>query len=96
MHTLCNKPFISFSDVPHNKTPKEVMDHLHEWISQLQVHPSHYSRGDTPSRQFLDQKYTTKQLWLIYKEHCMVLKLKGVSEEKFRFVFTHSYNIVSR
>ena len=96
MHTLCYKPFFSFSDEPHNKTPKEVMDHLHGWISDLQVHPSHYSRGNTPIRQYLDQKYSTKKLWEIYTDHCKILKIKEVSLEKFRVVYTHCYNIVSR
>ena len=49
MHTLCYKPFISFSEEPHNKTPKEVMDHLHGWISQLQVHPIQVGNSWTKS-----------------------------------------------
>ena len=72
------------------------MDHLHTWISGLQVHPSHYSRGDQQTRQYLDQKYSTTDLYHHYVEHCEINEIQEVSPEKFRVVFTHCYNIVSR
>ena len=71
MHTLCHKHFLfSFSEEPHNKTPQDVMDHLHTWISGLQVHPSHYSRGNQHTRQYLDQRYSTTDLYHHYVEQC--------------------------
>ena len=97
MHTLCHKHFLfSFSEEPHNKTPQDVMDHLHTWISSLQVHPSHYSRGSQHTRQYLDQRYSTTDLYHHYAEQCERDEIKQVSQEKFRVVFTHCYNIVAR
>ena len=97
MHTLCHKHFLfSFSEEPHNKTPQDVMDHLHTWISSLQVHPSHYSRGSQHTRQYLDQRYSTTDLYHHYVEQCQRDGTQEVSQEKFRVVFTHCYNIVAR
>ena len=44
----------SIAKPPWNKTPKVIMDHLHEFIGTLQVHPSHYTRGKAPLRQYMD------------------------------------------
>ena len=70
------------------------MDHLHTWIQGLQVHPSHYSRGNQVTRQYLDQKYSTISLHQHYSEDCIRDKIEPVHEETFRKTFTHSYNIV--
>ena len=44
------KPFCKISDTPANKTGTEAMTRLHKWLADLQVHKSHYSRGNCPMR----------------------------------------------
>ena len=86
----------SISEEPHNKTPKEVIAHLHEFISTLPVHPSHYTRGKAPMRQYMDQHCTIKSLFDGYVFHAEVKGFKPVRSDKFRKVFNDQYNIVPR
>ena len=85
------------SEEPHNKTKKQVLEHLHAFISTIPVHPSHYTRSKTPLRQFMDQACTTKFLHAGYIADAESKKIdKPVKYDKFRTIFTNSYNIVSR
>ena len=60
------KPFCKISEPSANKTESEAMIKLHEWLGGLQVHKSHYSRGDCPMRQYTDHWINIQQLWRDY------------------------------
>ena len=85
------------SEEPHNKTKKEVLEHLHGFLSTLPVHPSHYTRSKTPLRQFMDQACTTKFLHAGYIADAESNKIENpVKYDKFRTIFNDNYNIVTR
>ena len=83
------------SEEPHNKTKKQVLEHLHAFISTLPVHPSHYTRAKTPMRQFMDQYCTTKDLHAGYVADAESQKIIPVKYDKFRKIFNDNYNIVT-
>ena len=85
--------FCSISETPCNKTPKVIMGHLHEFIGKLQVHPSHYTRGKAPLRQYMDQHCTIKSLYDGYVSDADEKKklLDWKNSEK---IFNDHYNIV--
>ena len=68
---------------PWNKTKKEILDHLHEFIGTLQVHPSHYTRGKAPLRQYMDQHCTIKSLYDGYCAHAESQGFDPVRSDKF-------------
>ena len=72
------------------------MGHLHEWISELQIHRNHYTRGSAPMRQYMDQNYTVPNLYNLYFHDMTSNKLPAVSSNKFTAVFKTDYNIVPR
>ena len=72
------------------------MEHLHKWLGQLQVKKSHYTRGKSPLRQYMEQNLTVKGLWLGYANKCVESDKEAVSESVFREVFNSCYNIVPR
>ena len=80
------------------------MTHLHEWIAQLELHKSHYTRGHAPMRQYLDRGVSVADLFGAYTETCEVLNRDKVPEDKqdhvslpvFRDVFKYKYNIGPR
>ena len=86
----------SIAKPPWNKTKKEILDHLHDFIGTLQVHPSHYTRGKTPMRQFMDQYCTIKALHEGYVAHAESQGFQPVRCDQFRKIFNDNYNIVTR
>ena len=84
------------SEEPHNKTQKEVIEHLHAFLSTLPVHPSHYTRAKTPMRQFMDQYCTIKALHEGYVAHAESQGFQPVRCDQFRKIFNDNYNIVTR
>ena len=86
--------FCSISGTPRNKTPKVIMDHLHEFIGELQVHPSHYTRGKAPLRQYMDQHCSIVSLYEGFAAKASALNIGIVRLDKFRRLFNDHYNIV--
>ena len=86
----------SISEEPHNKTPKQTIDHLHAFISTLPVHPSHYTRAKAPMRQYMDQHCTIKSLYDGYYANAESQGFDPVRSDKFRKIFNAQYNIVAR
>ena len=84
------------SEEPHNKTKKNVLEHVHAFLSKIPVHPSHYTRSKTPLRQFMDQACSTKSLDEGYLADAASKGFKRVKYDKFRTVFNDNYNIVTR
>ena len=80
------------------------MTHLHEWISQLELHKSHYTRAKAPMRQYLDQGISVADLFRAYTETCEVLNRDKAKEDKqahvhlsvFRHTLKFKYNIGHR
>ena len=72
------------------------MWHLHEWISALQVHRSHYTRGEAPMRQYMDQHWSVPMLYNLYFRDMDQNGKASVSRTKFQAVFKTDYNIVLR
>ena len=72
------------------------MRHLHEWISALQVHRSHYTRAEAPMRQYMDQHWSVPMLYGLYYKDMDYEKKTHVSRTKFQQVFKEDYNIVPR
>ena len=73
----------SIAKPPLNKTAKAILDHLHEFIGTLQVHPSHYTRGKAPLRQYMDQHCTIKSLYDGYVAHAESQGFGPVRCDKF-------------
>ena len=70
------------------------MDHLHELIGELQVHPSHYTRGKAPLRQYMDQHCTIESLYDGYVSDANAKGINFVRLDKFRRLFNDHYNII--
>ena len=90
------KPFCIISDTPSTKTDPIVMKKLHDWLSDLKVHKSHYSRGHSPMRQYTDSWLNVSKLWRDYISAGMRQKFEYVTQNVFRDVFTKVYNIGTR
>ena len=90
------KPFCKISDTPANKTGTEAMTRLHKWLADLQVHKSHYSRGNCPMRQYTDTGVNLTKLWEDYSSNAIRYEFPCVSANVFRNVFTKVYNISTR
>ena len=85
------------SEEPHNKTKKNVLEHVHAFLSKIPVHPSHYTRSKTPLRQFMDQACTTKALHAGYIADAASKNIiKPVKYDQFRTIFNDNYNIDTR
>ena len=69
------------------------MTNLHEFLSGLQVHKSHYSRGQSPMRQYTDPGVNTTTLWKDYVAQFIRDKKAFVTKNVFRTVFNNVYNI---
>ena len=72
------------------------MQHLHEWISALQVHRSHYTRAEAPMRQYMDQHWSVPMLYNLYFNDMDQNRKPFVSRTKFQQVFKEDYNIDPR
>ena len=90
------KPFCKISEPSANKTESEAMTKLHEWLGELQVHNSHYSRGHCPMRQYTDTGLNVTALWRDYISAGMRSNFEYVTINVFRDVFTKVYNIGTR
>ena len=72
------------------------MANLHEFLSGLQVHKSHYSRGHSPRRQYTDPGFNTTRIWKDYVSQFIRDDKDTVTLNVFRNVFNRCYNISTR
>ena len=72
------------------------MQRLHDWLGDLKVHKSHYSRGRCPLRQYLDYGLNTTKLHKLYTAHAVMNDYDPVSLKVFSNVFNNVYNITTR
>ena len=89
--TLC-----TISDRPGNKTSPATLQRLHDWLGDLKVHKSHYSRGKAPLRQFLDHGLNINKLHSLCVNDAIRGEFEAVQLRVFRNVFNNIYNITTR
>ena len=95
---------LSGKSTPSNKVPEWKLERVHEFIGNLAVTSSHYTRASTPHRRYLSaevDRVTIKDIFLNYIEWHKTKypecdSSDTVTEGYFKQVFTTQYNIVAR
>ena len=95
---------LSGKSTPSNKVPEWKLERVHEFIGNLAVTSSHYTRASTPHRRYLSaevDQVTIKEIFLNDVEWHTATYPGGdcndtVTDTFFKHIFTTQYNIVAR
>ena len=78
---------------PSNKTSDEDLTFIHEHIESFPSYTSHYSRSDSPDREYLSPDLSFSKLYSLYRDTCTEKGRKPVSDWVYRKVFNEQYNL---
>lgn len=78
---------------PANKTREEDLAVIRQHISSFPKYKSHYSRADSPQREYLSPDLSTAKMYALYREFCTSEGKQPLSEWMYRKVFNEEYNL---
>ena len=78
---------------PGNKTKPVTVDNIKEHIKSFPKYKSHYSRKDSPHREFLSPHLSIQKMHQLYQEKCDQENTPAASGWVYRKVFNEHFNL---